>query len=113
MMVAIILDHADSKNSNYIEMEATEAILKAPPAGYITSTLQQKIKDNLVQTRGLVASDIQITGDIDVTQRKVRGSASEDITLKISYPRKVYIFFGGMITSNYTATRTIKTEYAP
>ncbi|NHN33351.1 hypothetical protein [Paenibacillus agricola] len=113
MMVAIILDHADNKNVMYIEMEASEAILKAPPAGYITSALQQQIKDNLVQTRGLVSSDIQITGDVSVTQRKVRGSAAEDITLIISYPRRLYIFFGDIVTNDSKAFRRIKTEYAP
>ncbi len=113
MMVAIILDHADTKNVMYIEMEASEAILKAPPTGYISSALQQQIKDNLVKTRGLVASDIQITGDINLTQRKVRGSVSEDITLMISYPKRIYIFFGAMISNNSKAYRTIKTEYVP
>ncbi|RUS44942.1 hypothetical protein [Cohnella sp. AR92] len=111
MLVALILDHADSKNAMYIEMEAAEAILKAPPAGYITSELQEQIKENLARTRGFDASDIEITGDVTVEERKVRGSASEDIELYISYPRKIYIFFGGMVKSNYTAYRQIKTEY--
>jgi hypothetical protein len=114
MSIALILDHADNKNVMYLEMEASEAILKAPPAGYITAALQQQIRDNLVQTRGLVAADIQITGDINVTQRKVRGSAAEDITLIISYPRRIYIFFGSVLPSNNSrAFRKIQTEYAP
>jgi len=113
MMIALILDHADSKNAMYIELEATEAILKAPPAGYITNSLQQQIKDNLVKVRGLVASEIVISGDINISQRKVRGGASEDIELNISYPRRVYIFFGGTITKSYKAHRVIKTEYIP
>lgn len=113
MMIALILNHADSKNAMYIEMEASEAILKAPPAGYITNALQQKIKDNLVAVRGMNASAITIEGDVNITQRKVIGQVNEDILLKIKYPRQVYIFFGSMINSEYTAYRTIKTEYAP
>ncbi|WP_141225013.1 hypothetical protein [Paenibacillus sp. yr247] len=113
MTVALILSHADAKNQTYIEMEATEAILKAPPAGYITPAIQTAIRDNLVNTRHLDPAKLTISGTTNIANRKVKGSGDETISLQISYPRVIYIFFGSVINDSYIVPRTINTEYHP
>jgi len=113
MLVTIILDHADNKNTVYIEIEATEEILRAAPYGYITAAIQQEIKDHLSQARGLDSSKITIEGTMSFANRKIKGSGNEEIELKISYPRTVLVFFGGVINTPISAYRNINTEYKP
>lgn len=111
MSVSLILDHGDAKNATYIEIAATEAALKVPPKGYITPEIKQDIKDFLHGTRGMDPTQIEIDGTNDITMRKLRGQGNDTITLTIKYPRKYYIFFGGVKNSMYTAKRTIKSEF--
>lgn len=111
MGVYLILSNADGKNTAYIEVAATEAMLKCPPYGYITPEIQANIKSFLQETRGMDPSLVTIEGTTTVSQRKEIGSADETITFRIRYPKLRYIFFGGVVQEEYKAKRTIKTEY--
>jgi hypothetical protein len=111
MSVSITLGYADGKNATYVEVAATEAMLKAPPYGYITPQIQADIKNFLRDTRGMDPALISITGTIDTGSRKMKGSSDDIISLQISYPRKVLIFMGGVQTSTYRSKRSILTEF--
>ncbi len=110
-LVAMILDHADTKNQVYIEMATTEAILKAAPYGYITPDIQQEIKSFLVDTRAFKSGDIIFNGTLHLDQRKIKGSGDEKIELRITYPRTILIFFGGIIDKPIVSYRSINTEF--
>jgi hypothetical protein len=111
MSISLLLGHADSLNTTYTEMAVTEAILKAPPAGYITPVIQQDIRTYLKDTRGMDPTQVVIEGTTSVSERKVKGSGDETISLRVRYPRKTYIFFGGMRNGEYKPSRSIQTEY--
>jgi hypothetical protein len=111
MSISLLLGHADSLNTTYTEMAVTEAILKAPPDGYITLGIQQDIRTYLKDTRSMDPAQVVIEGTTSVSGRKVKGSGDETITLRVRYPRKTYIFTKGMKNSEYKPFRSIQTEY--
>ncbi|WP_163860410.1 hypothetical protein [Paenibacillus elgii] len=111
MSISHISGAADAKNSTYLENAATTAILKAPPAGYITPQIQEELRTYLKETRGMDPAQIVIEGTTNISQRKVKNSGDETIELKIRYPRKTILFFDGVKESEYKPKRTIKTEY--
>ncbi|MEF3313123.1 hypothetical protein PV433_29970 [Paenibacillus sp. GYB004] len=110
-LVTVILDHADTKNQMYAEMALTEAILKAPPYGYITDEIQNEVKEYLEGTRGMKREDIQFEGTLSISERKVKGTGDEKIELRITYPRTILIFFGGVIDKPIVSYRFVNTEY--
>ena len=110
-LVAVILDHADTKNQMYLEMSVTEAILKSAPYGYITTEIQDEIEAYLVTSRGFDPDDIILEGTILPAQRKIKGTGDERIELKITYPRTILLFFGDLIDKPIVAYRYINTEY--
>ncbi|MEI7026190.1 hypothetical protein [Paenibacillus sp. y28] len=113
LSVALILDHADSKNESYLQTAATEAMLRVPPSGYITPQIQEDIRGFLLETRGMNPVKVTIEGTTSLSERKVRGSSDEMIELSISYPRQTIGLFGGVTHKEYRATRQILTEYRP
>lgn len=110
MSVSIMLGYADGKNDAYIQTAVTEAMLKAPPYGYITPEIQADVKTFLQETRGMDPAQITIEGTTSVYERKAKGSPDK-IELRVKYPRKTLIFMGGILTDEYKAKRTISSEY--